>query len=57
MGVLNCFFAGGGGWEICPSKKLPGVLPRGGWSGLELTDTLQTCKIIDSVVEITMKTS
>ena len=29
-----------GGWGICPFKKFPGALPGGGWSGLELTDTL-----------------
>ena len=34
-----------GGWGICSFKKFPGALPRrggggGGWSGLELTDTL-----------------
>ena len=28
------------GWGIRPSKKLPGGFARGGWSGLELTDTL-----------------
>ena len=33
MGVLTPFFPGG--WGIRPSKKVPG-----GWSGLELTDTL-----------------
>ena len=44
MRVLTPFFA--------HQKNCPG-----GWSGLELTDTLQTCKIIDSVVEITMRTS
>ena len=32
-----------GGEELALSKNFPGVLPRGGgggWSGLELTDTL-----------------
>ena len=33
MGVLNAFLPGG--WGIRPSKNCPG-----GWSGLELTDTL-----------------
>ena len=33
VGVLNSFFARG--WRIRPSKNA-----RGGWSGLELTDTL-----------------
>ena len=28
------------GWGILPSKKLPGGFAWGGWSGLELTDTL-----------------
>ena len=55
MGVLTLFLLGG--WGIGLSKKLPGGFLPGGWSGLELTDTLQTCKIIDSVVEITMRTS
>ena len=36
MGVLNSFLPGW--WGIRPLKKLPG---EGGWSGLELTDTLQ----------------
>ena len=39
-------------WGIGASKSCPG-----GWSGLELTDKLQTCKIIDSIIEITMRTS
>ena len=39
MGVLNSFLPGR--WGIRPSKKLPGGLPRGELSGLELTDTLQ----------------
>ena len=39
MGVLNSFCPGG--WGIRPSKKLPrGFARGGGWSGLELTDTL-----------------
>ena len=54
MGVLT-LFAGGHG-ELAHQKIVRGVL-LGGWSGLELTDTLQTCEIIDSVVEITMRTS
>ena len=36
MAVLNSFLPVE--WRIRPSKKLPGV--GGGWSGLELTDTL-----------------
>ena len=36
-GVLNSFFARGVGNS--PIKKLPGGF-AGGWSGLELTDTL-----------------
>ena len=41
-GVLVCFYRPGGGgfelffaqgWGICPSKKLPGVLPGGGGDG------------------------
>ena len=51
MGVLTPFLLGGG--ELAHQKNCPG---EGGWSGFELTDTLQTCKIIDSVAEITMKT-
>ena len=42
MGVLNSFFTRG--WGIRLSKKLPGGFAHrgggGGWSGLELTDTL-----------------
>ena len=47
-GVLTRFYRPGGGgfelffpegWGIRPSKKCLGVFP-GGWSGLELTDTL-----------------
>ena len=37
MGVLNYFLPRGCG--ICPSKNFP----RGGGSGLKLTDTLLTC--------------
>ena len=55
MGLLT-LFAGGHG-ELAHQKKLSVGFCLGGWSGLELTDTLQTCKIIDSVVEITMRTS
>ena len=33
VGLLNSFF--GRGWGIRPIKKIA----RGGWSGLELTDT------------------
>ena len=36
-GVLNFFCPGGGEFPI---KKLPGGFAQGGWSGLELTDTL-----------------
>ena len=50
---FNSFYRPGGGAQ----KNCLGFLPGGEWSGLELTDTLQTCKIIDSVVEITMRTS
>ena len=49
-GVLARFYRPGGwgfstpflpwGWGIRPSKKLPGRFARGGWPGLELTDTL-----------------
>ena len=35
---MNSFFARG--WGIRPTKNCPGVFPGGGWSGLELTDTL-----------------
>ena len=38
MGVLNSFLPRG--WGIRPSKKSPGAFAWGGWSGLELTDTL-----------------
>ena len=47
--VLACFYRpGGGGFELfcCPGmenspiKKVPGGFAQGGWSGLELTDTL-----------------
>ena len=39
MGVLNSFFARG--MENSPIKKIArGFCPGGGWSGLELTDTL-----------------
>ena len=42
VGVLNSFFARG--WGIRPSKKLRGDFAQGGggggWSDLELTDTL-----------------
>ena len=38
MGVLNSFCPEGG--EFAHQKNCPGVLPGGGWSGLELTDTL-----------------
>ena len=39
MGVLNSFFAQGVGNS--PIKKTAqGFRPGGGWSGLELTDTL-----------------
>ena len=42
MGVLNSFLPRG--WGIRPSKNCPGVLlGEGGWSGLELTDTLIVC--------------
>ena len=37
-GGLNSFLPGG--WGIRPPKILPGGFARGGWSGLELTDTL-----------------
>ena len=55
MGVLNSFLLGGLG--IRPSKKFPGGFSQGDDQAWELTDTLQTCKIIDSVDEITMRTS
>ena len=35
MGVLNSFLPGG--WAIRPSNK---ITREGGWTGLELTDTL-----------------
>ena len=38
MVVLNSIFAPG--VRNSPIKKLPGGFARGGWSGLELTDTL-----------------
>ena len=38
MGVLNSCFPGLG--NSGPSKQLPEGFARGGWSGLELTDTL-----------------
>ena len=38
VGVSNSFFARGVGNS--PLKKLPVGFARGGWSGLELTDTL-----------------
>ena len=58
-GVLARFYRpGGGGFELlsCPGggefahqKNCPGVLPEGGWSGLELTDTLEKygCSLLD----------
>ena len=44
MGVLNSFFARG--WGSHPSKKLPGGLAHGEWSGLELTDTLYPYQVL-----------
>ena len=38
-GCFELFFAWG--WGIRPSKKLPEGFCPGGWSGLELTDTLR----------------
>ena len=38
-GVGFCTFFVPKEWEIRPSKKLTRGLPRGEWSGLELTDT------------------
>ena len=40
-------FCPGGG--ICPSKKLPRGFAGGGWSGLELTDTLIFWNISEQV--------
>ena len=37
-GVLNFFFARG--WGIRPSKKIARGFCPGGWSGLELSDTI-----------------
>ena len=42
--ILACFYSPGvGNMEFTHQKYFPGVLPEGGWSGLELTDTLPTC--------------
>ena len=37
VGVFEVFFHGGG--EFAHQKRLPEGFARGGWSGLELTDT------------------
>ena len=47
MCVLNSFLPGGG--EFTNQKIARGFCQEGGWSGLELTDTLQV-KIIASSI-------
>ena len=46
MGVLNAFSVPGG-WEFAHQKNCPG-----GWSGLELTDTLPMYERLSSVLLI-----